>query len=154
MIQAIGCGRFLPRPAPINTGMTTSDDERAIRALFEQTSAAWAGGDGLTFADRYGRHATVTLPGVQLRGRDAIRAGMSNAFAGPLSGSTRAHTVEHLRFLDGGTAIVLTRSVTTFPGETAPPAHRWELATWLLSRATDGWLVEAYHSSPAPLPAE
>ncbi|GGO05464.1 SgcJ/EcaC family oxidoreductase [Microbispora bryophytorum] len=126
-------------------------EERAIRALFEATSAAWSDGDAGAFVGRYAQDATVILPGVHLRDRDGIRSAMGAAFAGPLKGSRRIHTTETVRFLGPDVAVVVTRSVTTFAGEVEPPADRWELATWTLVRRGGEWLVEAYHSSPAGL---
>ncbi|MEU7886360.1 SgcJ/EcaC family oxidoreductase [Microbispora bryophytorum] len=126
-------------------------EERAIRALFEATSAAWSDGDAGAFVGRYAQDATVILPGVHLRDRDGIRSAMGAAFAGPLKGSRRIHTTETVRFLSPDVAVVVTRSVTTFAGEAEPPADRWELATWTLVQRGGEWLVEAYHSSPAGL---
>ncbi|MEU7916566.1 SgcJ/EcaC family oxidoreductase [Microbispora bryophytorum] len=127
-------------------------EERAVRALFEVTSAAWSDGDAGAFAGRYAPDATVILPGVDLRGRDGIRSAMGAAFAGPLKGSRREHTTESVRLLGPDVALVVTRSVTVFAGEVEPPADRWERATWTLVRRDSEWLVEAYHSSPAAMP--
>ncbi|GAB3156230.1 SgcJ/EcaC family oxidoreductase [Microbispora hainanensis] len=124
-------------------------EERAVRALFEATSAAWSDGDGGTFAGRYAPDATVILPGVHLRGRDGIRSAMGAAFEGSLKGFRRVHAPEGIRFPVPDVALVITRSVTVFAGEEEPPADRWELATWTLIRRDEEWLVEAYHSSPA-----
>ncbi|WP_182879836.1 SgcJ/EcaC family oxidoreductase [Microbispora sp. H10949] len=123
-------------------------EERAVRALFAATSAAWSDGDGDAFAGRYAPDASVILPGVHLQGRDGIRSAMGAAFAGPLKGSRRVHTPESIRFLGPDVALVVTRSATAFAGEEEPPADRWELATWTLMRHGGEWLVEAYHSSP------
>jgi uncharacterized protein (TIGR02246 family) len=124
-------------------------EERAVLAVFDETSSAWAKGDANAFVRRYGEKASVILPGVHLQGRASVRTGMAEAFALPLKGSTRVHRAENVRFLNADTAIVITRSATVFPGESQPPADRWELATWAFSRGDDGWLVEAYHSCPA-----
>ena len=66
-----------------NTAAGTSQDS-AIRAVFAQTSRAWADGDGEAFAAWYAPDATVILPGVYLPGQDAIREAMAAAFAAPL----------------------------------------------------------------------
>jgi uncharacterized protein (TIGR02246 family) len=131
--------------------MTMDLNERvtAVHAVFEATSSAWADGDADAFADWYAEDATVILPGFFLRGRNDIRANMGGAFAGALKGSQRRHEVRGVRLLGGETALVVTRSVTLFPGETEPPAGREELATWALSRHDGRWLVEAYHGCPA-----
>lgn len=124
-------------------------EERAVLAVFDATSSAWKDGDVNAFVTWYAEDATVILPGIYLRGKADVRAGMGHAFAGPLKGSRRIHAVQSVRFLGDDAAIVVTRSATTFPGETEPPAERWELATWALSKCDGRWLVEAYHSCPA-----
>ncbi|MFC7382149.1 SgcJ/EcaC family oxidoreductase [Sphaerisporangium rhizosphaerae] len=135
--------------------LASHPDEPELLAAFEATMAAWAGGDANAFADGYAEDATVVLPGVHLSGRADIRARMGDAFAGPLKHSQRIHQVRGIRTLGPAgspgdhAVIVLTRSATVFAGEAEPPADRWELATWTLSRRDDRWLVEAYHSSPA-----
>ena len=91
----------------------------------------------------------MIFPGTYLRGKASIRAAMAGAFAGPLKNTRRIHQVQSARFLGDGAAAVVTRSVTTLPGEADPPARRWELATWALSRQDGRWLIEAYHSCPA-----
>jgi uncharacterized protein (TIGR02246 family) len=73
---------------------------------------------------------------------------MAGAFAGPLKGSRRIHRVQSIRHLAPGTALVITDSVTVFPGEAEPPAQRRERATWVLSGRDGRWLIEAYHSCP------
>jgi uncharacterized protein (TIGR02246 family) len=124
-------------------------DERAVRAVFDATSMAWADGDADAFVEAYAENATVILPGVHLRGKADIRASMGDAFAGPLKDSRRIHAVRDVRFLGDEVAIVITASVTALPGEADPPAERREMATWVLSKGDGRWLVEGYHSCPA-----
>src|SRR5258708_35948793 len=139
------------RGAAITTSGASSirDEKRAVLAVFDAASSAWTDGDANAFVEWYAEDATVILPGFYLRGRADVRASMGNAFAGPLKGSRRIHTVQSVRFLSDDTAIVITRSATTFPGEAEPPAERWELPTWGLSKGDARGLVEAYHSCTA-----
>jgi uncharacterized protein (TIGR02246 family) len=88
--------------------------ERAVVAVFDGTSKAWADGDANAFTEWYAEDATVILPGFYLRDQAEVRAGMGAAFAGPLKGSKRIHVVQSVRFLDGDAAVVITRSATTF----------------------------------------
>jgi uncharacterized protein (TIGR02246 family) len=74
---------------------------------------------------------------------------MAVAFAGPLKGSRRRHLVRAVRLLGDDVALVTTRSATLLPGQSEPAADRWSLATWVLSRPSGRWLVEAYHDCPA-----
>jgi uncharacterized protein (TIGR02246 family) len=138
-------------PATTNTiggGEPSQPKERAVRDVFAATSSAWTDGDPSAFVAWYAEGATVVLPGSYLHGKADIRTSMGHAFAGPLKGSKRIHSVQSVRFLGADVAIVVTRSATTFPGESEPPAGRWERATWTLSALDGGWLVEAYHSCP------
>jgi uncharacterized protein (TIGR02246 family) len=121
----------------------------AVVATFEATSKAWADGDASAFAAWYADDATVILPGFYLRGKNNVDASMAAAFAGPLRGSQRVHSVQSVRFLAPDTAIVVTRSATVFPGEDEAPAERRDLATWVLTRRDFQWSVESYHSCPA-----
>ena len=131
-----------------NTAAGTSQDS-AIRAVFAQTSRAWANGDGEAFTASYAPDATVILPGVYLPGQDAIREAMAAAFAGSLKNTRRSHQVRSIRFTSPGTAIVITDSVTVPPGEPQPAAQQRERATWVLARSDGRWLIHAYHSVPA-----
>jgi len=128
--------------------MLSAGQEGALRAVFDETSAAWADGDANAFAARYATDATVILPGRYLPGREAIRTAMTAAFAGPLKNSRRIHRVQSVRFTDPGTAVVITDSITALPGNPEPPVQQHERATWVLSRHDGRWLIDAYHSSP------
>jgi uncharacterized protein (TIGR02246 family) len=131
-----------------NTTAPGTSQDSAIRAVFAQTSRAWADGDTEAFVAWYAPDATVILPGVYLPGQDAIREAMAAAFAGPLKNTRRIHRVQSIRFTDPGTAIVITDSITALPGAPEPPVQRHERVTWVLSRHGGQWLVEAYHSCP------
>jgi uncharacterized protein (TIGR02246 family) len=135
------------------TAVQAADLENAaassdIRALFADVSRAWTDGDADAFAAGYAENATVIFPGTYLPGREAIRAAMAAAFAGPLKGSRRIHDVQAIRFPGDRTAVVISNSGTVLAGEPGAPADRSERVTWLLSRRDGRWLVEAYHSSP------
>jgi uncharacterized protein (TIGR02246 family) len=125
------------------------EDDSAVRAVFDAVSSAWAGSDADAFVEWYTEDATAILPGYYLPGKANIRASMADAFAGPLNGSRRIHVLQSVRFLDDDTAIVISKSSTLFPGEAEPPAERWALATWVLSKHAERWLIEAYHDCPA-----
>jgi uncharacterized protein (TIGR02246 family) len=131
-----------------NTTSVLAGPDSAIRAVFDEVSSAWGDGDADAFTGWYADGATVILPGFYLPDKDAIRASMAAAFAGPLKGSRRIHQVQNIRHLGAGTAIVISDSATVFPGEAEPAAERRERATWVLSKRDGRWLIEAYHSCP------
>lgn len=121
----------------------------SVQATFKAMSEAWAGQNAAQFAACYTDDATVIGPGIYLRGRDDISQSMAAAFAGPLKDSLRPHSVQTVRFLPSGIAIVVTESATILPGEAAAPPDRQHLVTWLLTCHDDRWLVEANHMCQA-----
>jgi uncharacterized protein (TIGR02246 family) len=134
---------------PMTHTTTTENSERAVQAVMEAVSAAWADNDVDAFVAHYADDATAVLPGFALLSKPVIRAAMAAAFAGPLKATRRLHRVQGTRFLDDATAIVISRSVTVPGGEDEPPADRWSIATWVLSNHSGRWLIRAYHDCPA-----
>jgi uncharacterized protein (TIGR02246 family) len=136
-------------PGASNAASALVGHERAVRAVVNAVSGAWADNDATAFVEHYAENATAILPGFALRNRADIQTNMAKAFAAQLKGSRRIHQVQSVRFPADATAIVISRSSTVFPGETEPPADRWSLATWVLSQHSGRWLIEAYHDCPA-----
>jgi len=133
----------------ISSNSTSTDaDEAAVRAALDDHYAAWAAGDADAFVANYAENATVCLPGVFSVGKAAIRDFMAAGFAGPLRGSTGVDNPISIR-LFGDTAIVVSRGGVLMPGEAAVPAAREVLATWVLVRSDEEWLVASYHNCPA-----
>lgn len=137
-----------PTPGAEGAASALVGDERAVRAVVNSVSGAWADNDATAFVEHYAEDATAILPGFALRNRADIRTSMAEAFAGQLKGSRRIHQVQSMRFPADATAIVISRGSTVFPGEAEPPADRWALATWVLSQHSGRWLIEAYHDCP------
>jgi uncharacterized protein (TIGR02246 family) len=129
--------------------MSSEQAHKALLATFKTMSDAWALMDAARFAACYADDATVIGPGIYLRGKDDISGSMAAAFAGPLKRSRRPHSAQSVRFLSGDTAVVVTESVTLFPGEASAPPDRQHLVTWVLTRHDGQWLVEANHICPA-----
>ncbi|GGP99062.1 uncharacterized protein (TIGR02246 family) [Actinomadura coerulea] len=123
-------------------------DETAVREVFERLYKAWGDGDADAFADFYVEDATVVMPGVFNRGREAVRGYMAAAFDGPLKGSRAVDEPQDVRVY-GDTAIVVSRAGIIMAGEQEFPPERERLATWVLSRRDGRWLVAAYANAPA-----
>lgn len=125
-----------------------NSDETAVREVFERLYKAWGDGDADAFADFYVEDATVVMPGVFNRGREAVRGYMAAAFDGPLKGSRAVDEPQDVR-VHGDTAIVVSRAGIIMAGEQEFPPERERLATWVLSRRDGRWLVAAYANAPA-----
>lgn len=132
------------------TGTIGTRDDQAIRDVLHALVAAWAANDADAFAAHYADEATVVLPdGVFHQGREEVRRYLAEAFAGPLRGSTSVDEPERVRIVGEDAAVVVSRSGFLLPGEDELPAERLRRATWVLSRVSGAWRVEAYHNCPA-----
>ncbi|MFE3194961.1 SgcJ/EcaC family oxidoreductase [Nocardia sp. NPDC059240] len=124
-------------------------DRDAVLAVLTSVYTAWAANDADAFVANYDPHSTSVLPGVYSDGRDAVRARMAAAFAGPLRGSTVRTNPELIRFPAPDTAVIISHDAILMSGESEPPADRWVRSTWTLIRRDATWLLTAFHSSPA-----
>ena len=136
-----------------NQAMTINEsreaDEAAIHAVLASVYHAWDAGDADAFVADYTEDASAILPGSYRGSREEIRQTMASSFASFLKGSTTTNRIDQLRFLGADAAVVVSETGILFPGETEVPAHRIVNATWVFERRDRGWLVAAYHNSPA-----
>jgi uncharacterized protein (TIGR02246 family) len=130
--------------------METSNqpEERAVRAILDGVYAAWAANDADAFVASYSPHATAALPGTFLRDRAAIQSTMKALFIGALKGSRAIHEVQSVRFLGPDLAVVINRGAALMAGQTKPSDDGWSWETWVLSKSSGGWQVEAFHNCP------
>lgn len=123
------------------------EDESAIRAVLDKSYRAWAAGDAAGMVADYTVDATAILPGSLRDGRDAIRDGMAQAFAGPLKGTSTYNKQLSLRFVGRDAAIVVSESGILFPGHSEVPDAAKVNATWVLEKRDGSWKIAAYHNS-------
>jgi uncharacterized protein (TIGR02246 family) len=132
----------------MTSNATSVRDDSAVRAVLDDVYAAWAGGDADAFVARYAQNASAVLPGSWLQGREAIRATMADAFAGPLKGSKGVHEVQSVRFPARGTAIVISKGGIAMAGQAELSAETMSVDTWVLTSQDGAWQVEAFHNCP------
>jgi uncharacterized protein (TIGR02246 family) len=124
-------------------------DETAVKDLLGRMVAAWGANDADAFAELYTDEATVVTAGSQQQGKDEIRAFMAAGFAGPLKGTTSMEEPQRIRFVAQDVAIVNSLGGFILPGGEAVLPGLQRQATWVLTRAGSGWLVESYHNCAA-----
>lgn len=125
-----------------------SDDEAAIRSVFEDSYQAWAAGDADGMVASYADDASVIMPGVLRDGRDVIRDSMALAFAGPLQGTSTLDNQVSVRFIGADAAIVISEAGILFPGQSEVPLENRVNCTWVLEKQDGAWRIAAYHNSP------
>ncbi len=129
-------------------GSDMNHDEQDVRATLDAVYAAWAENDADAFVRGYAADATAQLPGTLLPNRDAVRATMSEVFAGALKGSSASYEVNRIRFVGDDAAAVTSRGAIRLVGDSGASLANRSLDTWVLERANGGWLVKAYHNCP------
>jgi len=133
---------------------TRAADAAAIQAVLAKSYAAWEAGDADGMVADYTPDATAIMTGSLRGSRENIRAGMAQAFAGPLKGSSTSNKQLSMRFLGADAAIVVSESGILFPGQTELPDAAKVNATWVFERRDSRWLIAAYHNSPVLAPGQ
>jgi uncharacterized protein (TIGR02246 family) len=133
----------------MTTNQARSTDEAAIHSVLAGVYQAWDTGDADAFVAEYTEDASAILPGSYLGSREEIRQTMAGSFGTFLKGSTTTNRIDRIRFLGADAAVVVSETGILFAGESEVPADRIANATWVLERRDSGWLVAAYHNSPA-----
>lgn len=126
----------------------------AVRAVPQRVVAAWAHNDAEAFAAVWTRHGDLIVgDGTHLVGRDAIKAYMTTAFAGPLKGARATAAVKRARLLSSTVGVVQTTGGILMPGETEVPAERLGIQTWVVTKHGPRWLISAYQNTRISQPA-
>lgn len=123
-------------------------DQAAVWTVSQRIVAAWANNDAVAFAEVFAEDGTMILPGVYRQGRDAIRAYMAAAFAGPLKGTRVAGQPINIRFLGLDAMLLITAGGVLAPGDSQVSDARAIRASWLVARSDGEWQLVAYQNSP------
>ncbi|MFI9537655.1 SgcJ/EcaC family oxidoreductase [Nocardia fusca] len=130
------------------TTTVSTDEEAAVRAALRAVYTGWEKNDADAFTAPYAENATATLPGVFLPNREAVRSTMAAMFDGALKGSKAIYEVRTIRFLSPDVAIVTSKGSVVYAGAGSPSNDTKALETWVLSKKSGEWLVEAFQNSP------
>jgi uncharacterized protein (TIGR02246 family) len=125
-----------------------SEQESAVQALLERQLDAWARGDGAAFAATYSADGDLTaFDGTHLSGRQEIAPFMQAQFDGFLKGTRVLAQPKRIRFIGESVAVMITEGGVVFPGETAVPAERQSIQTFVATRSDEGWLFAAFQNT-------
>ncbi|NUP21185.1 MAG: SgcJ/EcaC family oxidoreductase [Streptomyces sp.] len=116
-------------------------DVAAIRALLDESRAAWNRGDGTAYGRCFTHDATdVTFVGTVYHGGPEIGRAHQSLFTGFLKGTELALDITDIRFYGPDTAVVVTRGAV---GK-GRPKRLDKLATYTVVRESGvGWRIAA-----------
>jgi uncharacterized protein (TIGR02246 family) len=122
-------------------------DRAALENIVRQLEAAWNAMDGSAFAAPFAEDADfVNIRGEHFRGRAAIAAGHAAIFRTIYAGSTNHYTVEGLRLLRAGVALVRVHAVMDALQGPLAGRHRARF-TLVLTKAGGGWEIASFHNT-------
>jgi uncharacterized protein (TIGR02246 family) len=130
----------------------SSTDYAAIENVIRKLESAWNAADGNAFAVPFAPNADfVTIRAEHFQGRDAIAKGHDAILHTIYAGSKNRFTMESMRLLHPGVALVHVRSLLDAPQGPLAGQHN-ALFSAVLIRLTGGWQIVSFHNTLAPPP--
>ncbi|WDZ83505.1 SgcJ/EcaC family oxidoreductase [Micromonospora cathayae] len=123
-------------------------EQAAVAAVPARMIEAWGKHDADAFADLFVEDGTMMLPGLYVKGRDAIRAFMADAYASRYRGTTVTGKPIEIKPLGPGAVAVLTEGGVLPPGQTEVPVRAAIRASWILVKSDDRWRLAVYQNCP------
>ena len=122
----------------------------AIEGIVTKLESAWNAGDGPAFGEPFASDADfVTIRAEHFRGREAIANGHSAIFRTIYAGSSNRLTVDSLRLLRPGVALVHVTAVLDVPSGPLAGRHT-ALFSAVLTQGSSGWEIASFHNTLAP----
>ena len=129
-------------------GPFTQGEEAAALTAPLRARAAWDDNDADAFANVFVENGSILIDDNQLTDREAIRAYLTEAFAGDLRGTRVIQTPIEIKVLQPGVAVVITEGGVVSEGETEVPAERAVRATWVTVHRDGEWRLFSQQTSP------
>lgn len=130
------------------TAYGTPADQAAVAALTQRVIAAWAYHDSDAFANVFTEDGTMILPGVYLKGREAIRSYLVEAYQGKYKGTQVTGKPIDIRFFGPDFGILLSQGGVLEKGESEVSEAAQIRASWVVVKQDGQWYLAAYQNSP------
>jgi uncharacterized protein (TIGR02246 family) len=126
-----------------------SDDEAAVRALYQQLMDGWNQGSGAAFAAVFAEDGDlVAFDGTHFKGRQEIAPFHQQLFDKWLKGSRLVGQVKDVRFLSPDVALMHAVGGTVMRGKSEPSPERDSIQTLVARRQEDGeWRLAAFQNT-------
>jgi uncharacterized protein (TIGR02246 family) len=129
---------------------SSTGDETAIRALYQQLIDGWNAGSGDAFAAPYEEDGDlVGFDGTHLKGRKEIASFHQQLFDMFLKGSRLVGKVTSLRFLTSDVAVMHAVGGTMMAGQTSLEPERNSVQTLVAGKRNGKWGLAAFQNTRA-----
>ena len=144
----------MERPSGLMSGSAStsrSDDEAAIRALYQQLMDGWNRGSGEAFAAPFAEDGElVGFDGTHLKGRQEIASFHQQLFDTYVKGSRLVGKIRSVRFLTPDVAVMHTVGGTIMAGQTDIEPERNSVQTLVAEKGDKGgWRLAAFQNTRA-----
>ena len=128
--------------------ISQSQDEVAVRRLYEQMMEGWNRGSAEMFAAPFTENADfIAFDGTHFKGRREIEVSHQALFEKWLKGTRLVGEVTGVRFVASDVAVMHARGSTIMQGRAYPSPERDSIQTLIATRHETTWLVEAFHNT-------
>ena len=125
------------------------EDRAALEGIVHTLEAAWNAGDGAAFAAPFAEDADfVTVRAEHMRSRAVIAAGHDGIFRSIYAGSSNQYSIESIRSLGEGVALVHVRAMLDVPQ--GPLAGRHGACFSFVATKTAHWEIASFHNTQEP----
>jgi uncharacterized protein (TIGR02246 family) len=121
-------------------------DPADVAAVPAKMVAAWAAHDAAAFADLFHPDGTMILPGVYVKGREAIREYMAAAYLAQYKDTRVTGSPLDMKFLDANVVALISTGGVIAAGATELAESDTIRATWTLVRRDGTWRLAVYHN--------
>jgi uncharacterized protein (TIGR02246 family) len=127
---------------------TQSDDEAAVRALYEQLMAGWNKGSGEAFAAPFAEDGDlIGFDGTHLKGRHEIASFHQPLFDKWLKGTRLVGEVKSVRYLSPDVALMHAVGGTVMRGKSQPSPERDSIQTLVAIKRSGEWRLAAFQNA-------
>jgi uncharacterized protein (TIGR02246 family) len=127
---------------------TQSDDEAAVRALYEQLMAGWNKGSGEAFAAPFAEDGDlIGFDGTHLKGRQVIASFQQTLFDKWLKGTRLVGEVKRVRCLSPDVTLMHAVGGTVMRGKSQPSPERDSIQTLVAIKRSGEWRLAAFQNT-------
>lgn len=129
-------------------GDFTTGEEGAVLSVPLRVRAAWDANDADALADLFVANGSMLIGDEQLKGREDIRAYLSEAFSGAYHGTRLAERPVTIKLLTDDVALAVTDAAVLVDGQTEPNDDQLVRAMYVVVRQNGEWRLASHQTSP------